>query len=339
MTMLVMLTSWHYNENHVDIVRDTSLSGYDINNALLKLELKQLRVLQALLRERNLSRVAEQQGVSQQAISDHLRKLRLAFSDRLFVRASNGVIPTPFAERLSVKLDAVLHDLASLLTKEEFNPKEVEGVFKVSATDFEQIVILPELLNMLREQAPKLKVVVMPLELDELYQQLQSGQLDLAFTTPSLVPAQCVSKRLYQESYTCVACRHSTMIAQPNQPATPEQLAKLPQLVVSPSRGDLHGMIDSWFEEFGLTRNVVLSVPSFAVAAQCVATTDTLAFLPSRLLPDDRLRAVPLLEHPPGFDVITAWHPRSSQDNLHLWIRSLLDKIINQWGVRVVDFH
>ena len=54
-------------------------------NTINRLDLKQLRVLQALLRERNLSRVAAQMGLTQQAISEQLRKLRDTFDDRLFM--------------------------------------------------------------------------------------------------------------------------------------------------------------------------------------------------------------------------------------------------------------
>jgi DNA-binding transcriptional LysR family regulator len=93
----------------------------------------------------------------------------------------------------------------------------------------------------------------------------------------------------------------------------------------------LVGWLVGWFEAKGLQRKVVLSVPSFAAAAECVAETDILAFLPSRLLPDPRLQQVHLTEYPPGFDVIAAWHPRSGQDPLHLWIRTILSELNSGW--------
>lgn len=295
---------------------------------LARLELKQLRMLQALLRERNVSRVADQNGVSQQTVSEHLKRLRDVFEDRLFVRSSNGVIPTPLAERLAPRLDKLLMDVEALLDEEEFNPEMAEGIIKISATDFEQRAILPQLLRELRKRAPALKVIVHKLEIDKMAQQLASGQVDLVFSTPDFVPDGCPTMQLYRESYICVAARQSEPLKQLTPDAsgmlTPQQIAPLEQLVVSPSRGDLRGMADSWFEQQGLQRNVVLSVPSFAAAAEYVAETDILAFLPSRLLPDMRLQEVRLTDHPPGFDVIAAWHNRSGQDSLHRWVRELL---------------
>lgn len=293
---------------------------------LSRLELKQLRVFQSLLRERNLSRVADQLGVSQQTISEQLKRLREIFDDRLFVRTSNGVIPTPVAERLAPKLEKLLNDVTALLDVEVFNPAEIDTVFNITATDFEQRIVLPKLLRELRKGAPNLKVIVHKLEIDQLGRQLSTGQIDLAFSTPNFVPDNCPTLLLYKESYSCVASHNSTLVNKTKKRYSPKDIAALEQLVVSPSRGDIRGMADTWFEQQGLKRNVVLSVPSFSAATECIVETDTLAFIPSRLLPDTRLRNVPLTEYPPGFDVIAAWHVRSNQDPLHQWIRNILSE-------------
>lgn len=301
------------------------------SSRLAKLELKQLRVLRALLHERNVSRVAEQLGVSQQTVSEQLKRLRNIFDDRLFVRTSNGIIPTPVAERLSPRLDKLLNDVEALLESETFDPAGEDGILTISATDFEQRVILPSLLKLLRQQSPKLKVIVYKLEIDQMGQQLSTGKIDLVLSTPNFVPGNCPSMHLYTENYVCVCAHGASILGQgnikkPQQKISAKAIASYDHIVVSPSRGDLRGMADDWFEAKGLQRNVVLSVPSFAAAAECVAETDTLAFLPSRLLPDARLQQVHLTEYPPGFAVIAAWHTRSSQDPLHQWVRALLKK-------------
>ena len=47
-----------------------------VMNGMNRLDIKQLRVLQALLDLKNLSQVARKMGLTQQAISEQLRKLR-----------------------------------------------------------------------------------------------------------------------------------------------------------------------------------------------------------------------------------------------------------------------
>ncbi|KZZ57076.1 hypothetical protein A3762_20260 [Oleiphilus sp. HI0125] len=107
-------------------------------------------------------------------------------------------------------------------------------------------------------------------------------------------------------------------------------IAKIPQLVVSPSRGDFVGAANDWFEQQGHPRNVVLSVPTFTAAKACIAESDLCGFIPSRLLPDNDLKVIELDRTIPGFDVIAAWHQRSNQDQLHKWIRNKLVSVCSR---------
>ena len=77
-------------------------------NKLDRLDIKQLRVFQALIREQSASKAASQLGLTQQAVSEQLKKLRDVFEDRLFLRKTNGFVPTPLAEELSREIDKLL---------------------------------------------------------------------------------------------------------------------------------------------------------------------------------------------------------------------------------------
>ncbi len=120
-----------------------------------RLEIRQLRILQALLREQNVSRVAQQVGLTQQAVSDQLRKLRDIFDDRLFLRKSNGLIPTPLAEQLGGRIDELLQGFEQLLESESFEPSLIDSTYVIAATDYAQQIVLPDLLSKIRQQAPK----------------------------------------------------------------------------------------------------------------------------------------------------------------------------------------
>lgn len=164
-----------------------------------RLEIKQLRIFQALLRERNVSRVAEQVGLTQQAVSGQLSKLREAFNDRLFVRKSNGLVPTPYAESLSGKVDQVLQGFEQLLEPDSFEPKLVEGTYVIAATDYAQQVVLPEVIAKIRQQAPNLKIIIQDLDIDNLRDALTTGQINLVIAFPDFVPGNFPSKTLFSE--------------------------------------------------------------------------------------------------------------------------------------------
>jgi len=288
------------------------------------IDIRQLRVLQGLLLQRNLSRVAEQLGVSQQAVSDQLKKLRQILGDRLFIRTSNGVIPTPYAQSLQPKVAQILSALDDLLTPVAFDPATQQSTFTLSCTDLEQVVIIPKLLKVLRAQAPGVKLAVKKLELDQLATALLTGEVDLVISNPDFVPTNYPHQSLYPEHYCCVVAKGNQQVS---ASSTIAQVANISQVVVSPSRGDFSGAAQAWFEQQGHPRKAVLSVPTFSAAKACIAHSDLCGFIPSRLLPDDNLKVVALDKNIPGFEVISAWHQRSSQDPLHLWMREKLCEV------------
>ena len=65
---------------------------------LSDIDLNQLVLFQQLMVERRVSKVAENLGLTQPAVSNTLAKLRRQFGDDLFVRTPAGMMPTPFAE-------------------------------------------------------------------------------------------------------------------------------------------------------------------------------------------------------------------------------------------------
>ncbi len=295
-------------------------------NGLARLDLKQLRILEALLEERNLSRVANKMGLTQQAISEQLRKMRDLFGDRLFVRQGNGMVPTPLAEALGVKISRILRDVEDLLQPTSFDPATYKGIFSISATDYAIQAILPQLLETVRKLAPDLKIIVRDFESDNLNQLFVSGELDLALTFPSFIPDTLPCILLFEEQHVCVTGKSSVLIG---KQLKLEDIAALPQLVISPSRANLRGSHDEWFAMQGLKRNIVMSVPSFSAAPDIIAATDTIAFYPSRLLPNPKIVPLVIDTPPPKFEVIAAWHSRSSHSQIHLWIIDQLKKLFN----------
>jgi len=286
-----------------------------------RLEIKQLRLFQALLRERNVSRVAQQVGLSQQAVSDQLRKLRDIFDDRLFLRKSNGLVPTPFAEKLSRKVDDALQGFEQLLEPEIFSPEHIEGTYVIAATDYAQQLVLPDVIAKMRQQAPGLRIIIQDLDIDNLSDSLAAGRINLAIAFPDFVPSNYPCITLFSEHHVCIAAEGSPLA---KKKLRLKDIANYPQIIASPSRPNFRGSIDAWFEGHGLTRNVVISAPCFSIVPLYLETTDAIAFLPSRALTGTNLVALQLAEKPMSFEVIASWHPRSSHDPLHNWVLDLL---------------
>ena len=166
-----------------------------------RLDIKQLRILQLLLQERNLSRVANLMGLTQQAISEQLKKLRHTFDDEMFIRTSNGVIPTQIVENMEDKLNQILSDIDNLISPENFDPASLTGVLQICSSDYALVTVFPILIKTISSQAPNLKVVIRDFETDNLHQLMVTGELDLVITFPKFIPDNYPSMLLFEEHH------------------------------------------------------------------------------------------------------------------------------------------
>jgi DNA-binding transcriptional LysR family regulator len=287
-----------------------------------RLDIKQLRVFQALIREENASKAANQLGLTQQAVSEHLKKLRNVFGDRLFLRKTNGFVPTPFAQQLSISVDKLLIDFQALLSPTIFDPGTISGTFVIAATDYAQQVVLPDLIAKLRLRSPHLKLIVRDFEIDKLHDLMQSGKVNLAIAFPDYIPDSYPLVKLFEEHHVCITSPSSSF-TQSNYSLA--DVANYPSIIASPSRPNFKGSIDDWFAKFGLKRNIVISAPCFSIVPMYLETTDSIAFLPSRAIKGLNLVEIPLDQAPDKFDVIAAWHPRYNEDSLQKWVVSMLN--------------
>jgi DNA-binding transcriptional LysR family regulator len=273
------------------------------------------------LQERNLSKVANIMGLTQQAISEQLKKLRNTFDVEMFIRTSNGVIPTQVAENMEHKLNQILSDIDNLISPENFLPSSLTGVLQISTSDYALVTIFPVLIKIINAEAPNLKIVIRDFESDNLHQLMVTGELDLVITFPEFIPDNYPNMLLFKEHHVCVTGINSTF---KGKKYDLKEIADMPQVIVSPSRANLKGSHDEWFERKGFKRNVIMSVPSFSSAPDIIEASNTIGFLPSRLLPHPKVVPIQISENPPSFDVIAAWHPRSQNNPLHKWLLSIL---------------
>lgn len=140
--------------------------------------LTELRYIVAVAQEKHFGRAAQRCFVSQPTLSIAIKKLEEELGVSLFDRSSSEVLTTEAGERIVSQARRVLEeaDLIKHLASEEQN--ELEGSFKLGLIFTVAPYLLPKLILTLREEAPK-----MPLMLEESYTQsltdmLKRGDLD-----------------------------------------------------------------------------------------------------------------------------------------------------------------
>lgn len=290
---------------------------------LADVDLNLLLALDALLRERSVTRAGAALGISQPATSHALARLRELFGDELLVRRNNDMEPTAFAESIAAPLADVLARAEALLWQDRaFEPESADRELAIAMTDFVEATLMPAALPRLALGAG-LRVRLRRLggELPE--RALADGDIDLAVGTILSPPAAMKVSTLYHETFAAIVRRDHPCLAMPLTAAAYTALGHI--LIATP--GDGPGIVDFALETHGLQRNVVLRTPHFLTVVPLVAASDLICTLPRRIAQASQRDDVVMLEPPiavRGFDISMYWHPRRERDPAGRWLREQL---------------
>jgi DNA-binding transcriptional LysR family regulator len=300
---------------------------------LAAMDLNLLRVLDALLTERQLTRAAQRVGLSQPAMSHALARLREHLGDPLFVRTPRGLVPTARAMQLATPLRTALTALEQAFAgASAFDPRVARRTFAIAAADYASFVIVPRLVEKLTRVAPHVDLWVHAPAPDPV-EQLSLGDVDFVlgprFGWREL--ASIHAQTLYHERFVCLVRRDHPRVKRRLDLAT---YASLTHVFVAP-RGRPGGVVDEALGLVGLTRRVGLAVPHFLVAPHVVASSDMVVTLGARVAePPMRVLPLKLVEAPvelPGFDVQLCWHERTTHDPAHQWLRAQVLELVKDF--------
>src|SRR6201999_338103 len=106
-----------------------SIMGIDAVN-LSRVDLNLLVHLDALLREKSVTRAASRVGIGQSAMSHNLARLRELFGDELLTRGAGGMRLTPRAATLLEPVRTMLAQVEALVSRDQaFDPATAERTF------------------------------------------------------------------------------------------------------------------------------------------------------------------------------------------------------------------
>lgn len=289
------------------------------------------------LRERSVSRAAERLGISQSSASEMLARLRKRFDDPLFVRGREGMMPTPMALELLPGVRAAVAQLHALIeTGQRFVPAASQQRFRLTASDYAQLLLMPQLCARLGEQAPGCAVDLITVHILRVAEALDAGEVDLAIAFFPDPPESLRRLPLFEDDYVCIARQGHPCTQMPlDGPA----FAALPHVSVAPSGlSYFTGPVDAALEAQGLSRRIAVSCPHFMLAAHLVSQSDMVLALPRRaavrlaaLLP---LSVVELPVAVKPVQVAMYWHERTHHSRPHQWLRGLVRELLGQDGSR-----
>jgi len=285
-------------------------------------DLNLLPLLKALLIEKNISRAARKMGLSQPAMSRAFSKLKLDFDDPLMVRTANQYQLTPRAQILLQQLNQLLPQLDNLWHSDDILPEQIDQTFVVSGTDMD-IIFISKQMNRLQQLAPKLHLAVRtssPRVIDEVL----NANVDLALTAFEDQRAGLYRKQVAEESFVVVAGEKCAV--KKNQLDLDTYLAMRHGKFSFAEK--TRGRVDSALEQLGLTRNVVLSLPTFLQIPSFLTDPQLLFSVPQSfadyLASHFNVKVLPLPFETKPLSIYLYWHERQHTNKTHRWLREQL---------------
>ncbi len=300
-----------------------------------RIDLNLLVYLDALLRERNVTRAAHQLNLSQPAMSNGLRRLRELFNDPLLVRTSEGMTPTERALELEPVVREVLSKIdQAVQPRGNFEPASAQHVFRIMASDYAESTLLPSVLGKLRTLAPGLTLDIMTPS-DVSFLDVERGKVDMVINRFDSMPQSFHQIHLWNDSFTCVLSPHNPVL----KDFTLENYLKANHVWVSKTGmgvgvgvdpGDVQrlGWVDVALNKLGKKRQIRVFTRHYQAAMTLAEQNDLIVTLPTRAAqlnvnnPRVVLREPPLAI--PPLELKMAWSPLLQHNAGNKWLRKLI---------------
>lgn len=291
-----------------------------------KLDLNLLVALDALLRERSISRAAEHLHLSQSAMSSSLARLRTYFEDDLLVHVGRKLELTSRAEVLKDAVrDILMRVDTTIATAPQFDPSASDRRFQLAVSDYTAATLIPHVLALAEKQSRTVRFDLIPVP-GRPQHALESGDADLMVISRTHALPDHPAEMLYEEGLCCLVC-NSSSFAQSGE-LTLAQYTTAGHVAVQPPAMD-KPMLESWFKQrYVKAERIEVTTFSFVSAPYLVVGTERIAIMHGRLariackaLP---VTLFPLPTPPLRLEQVQQWHRHRSRDPGLLWLRGLM---------------
>lgn len=282
-----------------------------------------LAALDALLREKSVTRAARRLGVGQPAVSHALSRLRDHFKDELLVLNGRDYVLTARAEKLAVVVAHATRALSEVFEDTpSFDAATSSYRFVVACSDLFGVLVIPELLRTLKREAQNVEVELRAIVTTS-KESILAGGVDLALGVFEDVPIGINQQPLYDDPAVCVVREDHEQVG---SRLTLEIYGQLPHLEIGPvadAISELH--IDRALAAIGKRRHVTLRVPYYLLAPHILEHTDHVATLSAGgaeiLCRMARLRVIEPPIELPAYRFSQIWQNAHNDDRAHTWLR------------------
>jgi len=301
------------------------------------IDLNLLVHLDVLLREQNVTKAANHLGITQPAMSNGLKRLRLLFEDPLLVRTSDGMTPTELALKLKPAVRDILFNIEKVVHPQRDFDLNSHRVFRIMASDYAESTLIPAVLSAVRKQSLNITLDVLTPS-DVSFEDVEQGRVDMAINRFDTLPQSFHQKTLWSDTFSCLMSPENPLVdgfdLENYMQASHIWVSKTGFGVgvgVNPNDVQRLGWVDEALDNIGEKRNISVFTRHYQVAMLLAQQHDLVVTLPSRAAQLKSGNSKLVMKAPPfeipAFDLKMAWSPLLHHNADHQWLRRLISDI------------
>jgi LysR family transcriptional regulator, benzoate and cis,cis-muconate-responsive activator of ben and cat genes len=294
----------------------------DVYEHTPRIELRQLRYFLAVAEHLNFTRAAEQMGIAQPPLSQHILALERQLGVKLFVRSRRNVALTPegealvsFARRLN-NTTQMAAQVVQAIARGEDGPLALGAIFSSI------YAVIPRILPPFIKKYPKVKLHLQEMTISQQISALKEHRIDAGILRGPINERELEAVTLFQEPFVAVVpsghefCREKTL--------TLAQIANQPLISVYPTANrDFSRRMFGALLDQGHKLNIVQEVSDTHTLLGLVAAGVGVSLVPASLqnLQIAQVRYIPLREKTPITTLQLVYNKENSSAVLGNFVR------------------
>jgi DNA-binding transcriptional LysR family regulator len=235
--------------------------------------------------------------------------------------------PTAFAQALLPSIQKSAASLqAALDFRLNFVPDESARVFRLSMSEFGQLLFLPYLLKRLSTVAPGIQVEVSSIT-SSIENELSEGLVDLALGTSHPLKDHFFQQLLFESSYVGLVSEKHPYI---DDEITTQQYQNIRHLTIRNQTSGFY-LVNKHIESLGIDRKFAANLSNYTSVATILTMTNHFMTTPVRvadvLMQRGRLKKVGLPFELSPMKFMQHWHARQDMDPGNRWLRNLISSL------------
>ncbi len=289
------------------------------------MNLKDMSYLVAVADLRSFVKAAEQCFISQPTLSTQIKKMEQSLGVKIFERTNKKVLPTETGEQIIASARQILEQVEHIKELADMAQDPLAGNFRLGAFPTLATYIFPDLVPIIKEQLPKVRLILIEEKTDQLIQQLNQGHIDAALLALPVHEDFLQSELLFSDQF--------KLAVSPDNPLAKKKTIKQSdlyqkQLLLLDEGHCLRGHALQLCQLNGAEERQDVRATSLETLRQMVRAGTGITFIPEIAIhePDTGICYLPFSDPVPSRSIGLLWRKTSARNKL---IHHLIELIKN----------